>query len=1043
MIRWSVGLGLRFGRLVVAAAIGLLGVAVIQLHGSSVDVYPEFEAPAVQIQAEALGLSAQEVEQLITVPLEQDLLNGIPWLQHIRSQSMPGLSAIDLEFEPGTDLYEARQAVQERMTQAKALPNVGTPPVMIQPTSSTSRVAMVALTSKSVSTMEMSVEARWQIRPRLMSIPGVANVSIWGQRDRQLQVQVDPGRLRSHDVSLTQLIETTGNALWVSPLSFVEASTPGTGGFVETPVQRLGVQHVQPISTAEQLAGVSVEGVRGTPLRIGDVADVREDHQPVIGDASVNGASGLMLVVERFPNANTAQVSRDVEEALDAMAPGLPGIEVDPTVFRPTEYLSSALSHLGVAGLIGLVALVAAAGLLMLSWRTAVIVAVTVPLSLITATYVLHLRGETLSMMTVIGLTAALALVVDEAIGDVDEIRRRRLTPDPDDPASLPSMITDVVVARRAPLLFATVIVLLALAPVLVLNDLAKDFATPVVLSFALAVGASLLVALIVTPALAALFLGRGDRKLRTSPVDRWVHRGFDRVAPAVLARTGRVLIASVLLAAVAVVLVVVDGPGDPLPTLKDPNVLVRVQAASGTSVAEMQRISTTVADELATVPGVASTGAHVGRAITSDEVVDVNAAEIWLRIDPGADYAATLDKIAAGAHEYPGLRATVSTYAEDRLAANRIEVNGDLVVRVYGTDFTKLRGAAEDVASLLGTIPGILTPRIQTQATRPTLEIQVDLAAAQRHGLRPGDVRREASTLISGLTVGSLYEEQKVFDVVVWGGPPTRQSVASVRSLLIDTPSGAQVRLGDIARVRVAPNPVVVTHHAVSRSLDVAMTVHGRSVSDVSAEVTSRLRGLAMPYEYRAEVLGDAAARQQAGRALIAISLIAAALIFLLLQAATGSWRGAAILLVTLPLATVGGLFVAPPMNGITSVGVLAALGSVLALTIRQALLLVRRAQEVADADSALAAFTRAARDLAPSVITTALTTAAALAAVAFVGSRAGLEILWPMSITLLCALPTSVAVVLLVLPTLYAAAIPHAHRRPPSATDLETEVL
>ena len=341
MVGWLVSTGLRFGRLVVALAIGILGIGLVQLHGANVDVYPEFEPPAVQVQAEALGLSAQEVEQLITVPLEQDLLNGIPWLEHIRSESMPGLSAINLEFEPGTDLYEARQMVQERMTQAKALPNVGTPPMMVQPTSSTSRVAMIAMTSPTVTTMQMSVLARWQIRPRLMSIPGVANVSVWGLRDRQLQVQVDPDRLRSHNVTLTELIESTGNALWVSPLSFVEASTPGTGGFVETPNQRLGVQHIQPITTSDQLADVAVEGEHETPLRIGDVASVREDHQPLIGDASVDGAPSLMLVVERFPDANTAEVTRDVEAAMAAMAPGLSGIAVDPTIFRPATYLDA------------------------------------------------------------------------------------------------------------------------------------------------------------------------------------------------------------------------------------------------------------------------------------------------------------------------------------------------------------------------------------------------------------------------------------------------------------------------------------------------------------------------------------------------------------------------------------------------------------------------------------------------------------------------------------------------------------------------------
>jgi Cu/Ag efflux pump CusA len=234
VLTWLIDSALRMRRLVVAGVVAVLALGVVQLADAPRDVYPEFEQTAVSVQTEALGLSAEEVEELITTPLEQDLLNGIPWLESIRSQSMPGLSAIDLIFEEGTDLYLARQMVAERMTQAAALPNVGTPPVMVQPTASTSRVAMVSLQSEDVSMIEMSVLARWQMRPRLMAIPGVSQVSIWGQRERQLQVQVDPARLQTNNVTLTQLIESTGNALWVSPLSFVEASTPGTGGFIET-----------------------------------------------------------------------------------------------------------------------------------------------------------------------------------------------------------------------------------------------------------------------------------------------------------------------------------------------------------------------------------------------------------------------------------------------------------------------------------------------------------------------------------------------------------------------------------------------------------------------------------------------------------------------------------------------------------------------------------------------------------------------------------------------------------------------------------------
>lgn len=333
MMRWIVGSSLKFRLLVLPVAAIVMFAGIVQLRRAPVDVLPEFTPPTVQIQTEALGLSAVEVEQFITVPLEQDLLNGVPLLDTILSESAAGLSTVDLVFLRGTDVLKARQVVQERMTQAVALPHVSKAPVMIEPTSSTSRVMVIGLSAKNMSLIDMSVLARWRIKPRLMGVPGVANVSVWGQRERQLQVQVDPQRLASSGVTLNQVIQTTGNALWVSPLTFVEASTPGTGGFLETSNQRLTIQHVLPITTAGDLAQVPLEEAKG--VRLGDVARVVEDHQPLIGDAVVADGPGLILVVEKAPGANTLEVTRGVESALRALAPGLSGIRIDTTVYRP------------------------------------------------------------------------------------------------------------------------------------------------------------------------------------------------------------------------------------------------------------------------------------------------------------------------------------------------------------------------------------------------------------------------------------------------------------------------------------------------------------------------------------------------------------------------------------------------------------------------------------------------------------------------------------------------------------------------------------
>ena len=287
---------MRLRYLIVILAAALMVFGIVQIRSMPVDVFPEFNPPLVEIQTEALGLSAEEVESLITTPMEADLLIGVAWLDRIYSESVTGLSSITLVFEPDADPIQVRQMVQERLNQTYALPNVSKPPTMIQPLSSTNRVMMIGLSSQDLSLIDMGVLARWNIRPRLMGVPGVANVAVWGQRERQLQVQVDPQELQKSGVTVQQIIETTGEALWVSPLTYLESSSPGTAGWIDTPNQRLGIHHLLPITSAEDLGRVSVVGSDG--LVLSDVANVVEDHQPLIGDAVINDGPGLLLVVE-------------------------------------------------------------------------------------------------------------------------------------------------------------------------------------------------------------------------------------------------------------------------------------------------------------------------------------------------------------------------------------------------------------------------------------------------------------------------------------------------------------------------------------------------------------------------------------------------------------------------------------------------------------------------------------------------------------------------------------------------------------------------
>jgi Cu/Ag efflux pump CusA len=510
MIRAIVGSSLRFRLLILGIAVGVVVVGIVQLRNAPVDVLPEFTPPYVEVQTEALGLSAEEVEQLITVPLEADLLNGVEGIETLRSQSVPGLSSIVMVFEPGTDVYKARQLVQEPLTQAHALPNVSKAPTMLQPLSSASRVMMIALSSNELSPIERSVIARWTIRPRLMGVPGVANVSIFGMRDQQLQVQVDPRTLRDKNVTLRQVIATTGNAQVASPVSYLEASTPGTGGFVETPQQRLQVRNVfDNIATPAELGKVPVEGTGGR-LRLTDVSNVVQDHQPLIGDAVVNDKDGLLLMVEKFPGANTLEVTKGVEDALDKLKPGLSGMQADTSVFRPASFIEDAIDNLALALVIAGVLLVLILFAFMFQWRTVLIALMTIPVSLIAAALVLDALGETFNAISFAGLAVALAVVIDDAVvGGENVARRLRQRREAGSAKSTAAIVVEASHEVRSPMAYATAIALLAIVPVAIMEGRPGAFFGSLVLAYALAAAAAMVVALTLTPALSLMLFAR------------------------------------------------------------------------------------------------------------------------------------------------------------------------------------------------------------------------------------------------------------------------------------------------------------------------------------------------------------------------------------------------------------------------------------------------------------------------------------------------------------------------------------------------------
>jgi len=1011
---------LRLRAMVVVCAAIVMALGVLSLRKMPVDVYPEILPVTVTVQTEALGLSAAEVEQLITVPIEADLLSGTPWVDVMRSESVPGLSNIELVFRPGTSPMHARQVVQERLTQAHALPNVSKPPAMLQPISSTNRVMLVGLSSRTQSLIDMSVLARWTIRPRLLGVPGVANVSVWGLRERQLQVRVDPEHLRDAHVSLLQVIKTAGNSLWYSPLTFLEASVAGTGGFIETPNQRIGLRHVLPISKAADLAKVPVEG---SNLRLDQVASVVEDHQPLIGDGLNDGGQGLLLVVEKLPGANTLKVSDDVIAALNALKPGMGDMQIDTQVYHPASYIRSAIASVSNALLVALLLLTVMMLAVFSSWRAAVVGLVTIPAALLAAALVLALTKTTANMMLFAGLVIALGVILDDVIVFTSGVLQRLRN------GNGPSVTKAIVEASsevRRSLFFATACLLLAAVPFLFLSGESGAFVRPLVVSYGLAILASLLASATLAPALTLMLFGRSGHAGGPSPFARWVASMAEHMPPALpRAVMATVVVAGLLGLALLPLLRVPIAP-----KFKEFDVMVQWDAMPGTSHAEMNRIMGLVAAELRAIPGVRNVGGHVGRAILADQVVGMNSAELWVNLDPKADYARTMARIEQITHGYPGIDADVMTYLRARFGDVLAHNDEPIRVRVYGQRLDVLEKEAGGIRDALAQVQGIEHPTVHLEDTEPVVEIKVDLDRAKAAGVKPGDVRRSAAALISGMLVGNLFEEQKLFEVVVWGEPRVRYSLESIQNLLVDTPRGGHVRLGDVADVQIVASPNVIERENVARYVDVVADVSGRPIAAVAAEVNNRLAEMVLPLEYRAELLGGFAERVAARQRMIVVAIGAMIGILVLFQAAFSSWPLALGFLVTLPIALGGGLLAAASSEASLSLGALAGLLATLAITIRQGMLLIQRYLDLRAEGVGWGPqlFAQGVRDRAPSILTTALVLGATLLPFAVFGGRPGHEILGPMVQVMLGGLVTGTGYTLCVLPALYARLGAHA---------------
>ncbi len=883
MLSWLVTNALQQRVLVLALAIVMIFVGINTTRSVPLDVFPEFALPMVEIQTEAPGLSTEEVESLVTIPIEM-MVNGVPGLKTLRSKSVLGLSSVVMIFAEGSDVIRARQLVQERVAVVTPrLPTNIRPPIMLPPLSATSRAMKIGLSSDTLDQIALSDAVRWTIKPKLMAVPGVANVAVWGQRDRQLQVLVDPARLRASGVTLAEVQRATGDA----------AVSLG-GGFVDTPNQRLAVRHLSPLETPEDLARTVVKLANGAPIRVGDVATVREGHAAPIGNAIINDKPGILLIVEKQQGGNTLDVTHGVEKALTELKPGLTGITVDSTIFRPATFIEKSLGNLTEAMAIGCALVTMVLILFTRDWRSATISLTAIPLSLLGAALMLSWWNISINTMVIAGLVIALGEIVDDAIIDVENIGRRlRLNAALDEPRPAFNVVLAASLEVRSAVVFASLIVMLVFLPIFFLEGVSGTFFRPLATAYVLAIGSSLLVALTVTPALCLLLMPRdGIRHADTSFV-RFLKARYRPVLPRLIERP-KLAVMTIVVGLTVTGIGYLSFKDQFLPDFRETDFLMHFVEKPGTSIEAMDRVTIRASKELRAIPGVRNFGAHIGRAEAGDEVYGPNFTELWISLDDSADYDASVAKIQKVIDGYPGLQRDVLTYLRERIKEVLTGAGATIVVRVYGPEIDQLRTMAEQVKMAIANVPGVTDLKVEMQSLIPQIQIKPKPEALAAYGLTTGEVRRAAATLIQGVKVGEIYHDQRSLDVTVWGTEEVRGDLHALRNLMIEAPAagatvqgaatgGAQIRLGEVTDIRIMPAANEIKRENGSRRIDITMNISGSDLGAVATAVETRVRQMKFASGYYPEFLGEYAALQQSQCQLLTLGLLCLAGILLL----------------------------------------------------------------------------------------------------------------------------------------------------------------
>ena len=1011
IIRWSLD-----NRLLV-----IVGAAILLVYGgivasrTPVDVFPDLTAPTVTVLTEATGLAPEEVEALVTVPLET-ALNGTSGVFRVRSNSATGLSLVFVEFELDTDIYRARQLVTEKLQQVR-LPEDVSPPVLGPISSTMGEIMLISMRAEGeTSAMDLRSLADWVLRPRLLAITGVSQVTVIGGDLRQYQVLVDPARLLDYGLSLEEVTEAVR-----------EANAVGTGGIMERPNEEFLIRGRGRVSTPDDLAESVVAVREGRPVLVRNVADVRMAPAVKRGDGSFNAQAAAVITIQKQPNANTLELTAEVETTLAELSATLPGdIAIDSEAFQQARFIELAVGNVRQALLEGSVLVAVVLFLFLWNFRTTLISLTAIPLSLLTSVLVMSYFGIGINTMTLGGLAIAVGELVDDAIVDVENVfRRLKQNAALTKPENVGTVVFRASSEIRNSIFYATLIVILVFLPLFSLAGFEGRMFSPLAFAYIVSIAASLLVALTVTPVMCYWFLGRSRLIERSgdSVLVGFAKKVYGRVLGWTLDHPHEIIVVSVLLLVVSLSLLPLTGR-EFLPPFNEGAMNINVTLPSGTSLGESNRIGSVVEEALHEIPEVVSTTRRTGRAELDEHAAGVNASELEIVIDESdRTQFEVMDEVRESLARIPGAGVEVGQPISHRIDHLLSGTRAQIAIKLFGPDLPTLRNKGEEIRAAIENVPGVVDLLLEPQVGMPQVQIGIDRTNAAALGVSASDLVHAVENAFNGTVVGQVLERQRSYDILVRLEDAARESVDSIRGTLIATHDGTRIPIEQVATVRMDRGPNTINRENGQRRIIVQSNVSGRDLGSVIDEVRATIsREVLLPEGYFLEYGGQFEAQETAAGRIFRLSLVAIGGIFLLLYMALRSVRTSLLVMANLPLALIGGVVIVFLSGGTLSIASLVGFITLFGIATRNGIMLVTHYRHLMEQGAGFReSIVQGSMERLSPILMTALVTGVGLIPLALGVGTPGKEIQQPMAAVILGGMLTSTFLNMVVIPALY----------------------